>query len=344
MKDSMEAIVFGEVGKYEYTRRPIPRIQKENEVKIKILAASICGSDVHILADPPGIKANPGVILGHECVAEVVEMGSGVTGFEAGDRVVLDNNLTCGACPACQEGHSNMCVNMRSMGSGIDGIFCEYAVVPEVAIAKIPKDVDVRKAVFAEPMNCVLSAVKKMRIVLGCTCVVLGGGPLGLMFSEFLKKSGAGKVIVSEMSEIRSKYAAANGADRIINPAKEDLEEEILKETDGFGADIVVDAVGCLMKDAIRIVRPAGTILLFGLNASARAEIAQNDITIKDITILGNYIAYHSLADVANTLKNDLADFTNMITHELPLKDFEIGLDALRRGEGMEVVLYPGRG
>lgn len=339
----MEAIVFNEIGKFEYTQRPEPVICNADDVKIKILAASICGSDVHILADPPGIAANTGIILGHECVGEVVDMGEEVTGFSAGDHVILDNNLTCGICPFCRSGHSNMCINMRSMGSGIDGVFCEYAVVPEYAVAKIPKETDVRKAVFAEPMNCVMSAVKKLDVVLGCTAVVLGGGPIGLIFSEFLKKNGAGKVIISEVSESRSSYAGANGADRVINPVKEDLQKEIWKETDGLGADIVIDAVGCLMRDAVSIIRPAGTILLFGLNANAHDDIVQNEITIKDVTILGNYIAVNALEDVANTLKNDLMDFTNMITHELPLKDFGVGLEAIRKGEAMEVVLYPGR-
>ena len=339
----MEAIVFSEIGKFEYTQRPEPEISNADDVKIKILAASICGSDVHILANPPGIAANPGIILGHECVGEVIQTGNGVSSFLIGDHVILDNNLTCGICPSCRSGHSNMCINMRSMGSGIDGVFCEYAVVPEYSIAKIPKEVDIRKAVFAEPMNCVMSAVKKMNIVLGCTCVVLGGGPIGQIFSEFMKKSGAGKVIISEVSESRSSYARMNGADRVINPVKENLQEEILKETDGLGADIVIDAVGCLFRDSINIIRPTGTILLFGLNANARGEIAQNDITLKEVTILGNYIAVNALGDVVNTLKNDLMDFTNLITHELPLKDFSVGLEAIRKGEAMEVVLYPGR-
>ena len=101
----MEAIVFNEIGKFEYTQRPEPVICNADDVKIKVLAASICGSDVHILADPPGIAANTGIILGHECVGEVVDMGEEVTGFSVGDHVILDNNLTCGICPFCRSGH-----------------------------------------------------------------------------------------------------------------------------------------------------------------------------------------------------------------------------------------------
>lgn len=338
---TMNAIVFKETGKFTYEKRPIPKIKKDSEILIKILAVSICGTDVHILGTPPGVAANPGIILGHECVGEVIEMGKGVKNYSIGDHLILDNNLPCGICPACQNGQSNLCANMASMGVHIDGVFAQYAAVPENMTIKISKDIPVEAAIFAEPLNCVMGAVKKLKVMPGDTVLILGGGPIGLYFTAMMKSCGAGKILVSEMSPFREKYAVKNGAARVINPQNEDLLEEVRKETKGIGADIVIDAVGVLLPDAIRTVKNGGSILLFGMNANARQEISQNDITARGLTIYGNFIGLNTLRNVANLLESKIVDFENLITHKLPLSRFEEGLSAMRKGEAMEVILYP---
>lgn len=337
----MQAVVFTDVGKYEITTRPVPEIKADDQMLVKILAASICGTDVHILSDPPGYEATPGIILGHEFVGEVVEAGPAVTMFKPGDRLIYDNNLQCGVCPSCQEGHYNLCTNVQAMGVQIDGVFAQYAVVPEFNAVKISSDLTVEQAIFAEPLNCVMGAVKRVKVLPGDNVLVLGGGPAGLYYTSLLKKSGAGKVIVSEVSEFRAGYALRTGADRVIDPSKEDLYEEVLKETQGMGADIVVDAVGVLVNDAVKCVKPAGQVVLYGLNQSATQQINQSAITKKGLTILGNFIGCYTLRTVAKALESGTVDFTHMITHKLPLADFEEGLDAMRKGTALEVVLYP---
>lgn len=97
MSDKMNAIVFKDLGEFEYTQRPVPQVSHGDDVQIRILAASICGTDVHILRNPPGIKANRGIILGHECVGEVTEIGSDVIDLKVGDHIILDNNVPCGS-------------------------------------------------------------------------------------------------------------------------------------------------------------------------------------------------------------------------------------------------------
>lgn len=341
MSEMMNAVVFTEIGKYEYTKRPVPQIKGMSDVKIKILGASICGTDVAILAEPQRVPGVPGIILGHECVGEVVEVGPEVRKLRVGDHIILDNNLPCGVCPACQSGDSNLCTDMRSMGVHIDGVLAQYAVAPEAQMVKIAKELPLDQAIFAEPLNCVMGAVKKLKVMPGDTVLVLGGGPIGLYFATLLGRCGAGKVLVSEVSAFRKEYALRQGAHRVINPQAEDLQREVFAETGGQGADIVVDAVGCLLPDAIRTVKSGGSILLFGQNAAAREEICQNDITARGLTIYGNFIGNHTLQNVANLLSTHTAEFSSMITHRLPLSRFGEGLEAMRQGEALEVVLDP---
>lgn len=337
----MKAIVFTGAGKYEYTERPEPCIQNPTDVKLRILGASICGTDVAILDTPPRVPGVPGIILGHECVGEVVETGDGVFALQKGDHVILDNNLTCGVCPNCQTGNANLCTNMRSMGVHIDGVFAQYAVAPERRMVRIAKEIPLEEAIFAEPLNCVTGAIKKLKIMPGDTVLVLGGGPIGLYFTTLLRRCGAGKVLVSEVSDFRTEYAVKQGADRVINPKTEDLLQEVLQETNGRGADIVIDAVGCLLPDAIRTVKASGSILLFGQNAAAHQEIVQNDITARGLTVYGNFIGNCTLQNVANVLNTQAADFSQMITHRLPLREFGVGLEAMREQKALEVILYP---
>jgi (R,R)-butanediol dehydrogenase/meso-butanediol dehydrogenase/diacetyl reductase len=152
LKGTMKAAVFEGLGKLVLKEVPIPQIKKSDEVLIKVEAASICGTDVHILDVPPGYPAKPGIILGHEYIGEIIEIGSEVKDFQVGDRIVLDPNLTCGHCYYCNLGKPNMCLNTEVLGITINGGFAEYSVVPVKAIFKIRKDIPTDIAIFAEPL------------------------------------------------------------------------------------------------------------------------------------------------------------------------------------------------
>ena len=338
----MTSVIFKEIGKYEIVKRSVPTITKQDEVLIHIEAASICGSDVHILHDPPGIDATVGAILGHEFVGKIVEIGKDVKNLKVGDRIVCDPNVPCGYCPMCQLGYPNLCRNMQTLGVHVDGGFTEYVLVPEKVAAKIPDDMPTDVAVFAEPINCVMGGMDKIRLLPGQTVVVLGAGPIGLYFTALLKANGAGKVLVSEVSGFRCGYAKQMGADRVINPMSEDLISAVMEETGGIGADVVIDAVGVLLPDSIRCVRPAGKILLFGANSTAHQTICQTDITWNSINVIGNFIGLFTLAPTVNVLASGLIDFTQLITHRISLELFEEGMKAMKDGTGIEVVIYPG--
>ena len=343
MSETMDAIIYTEIGKYEFKQIPKAKIQRPDEVLIKIEAASICGTDVHILNTPPTFPATTGIALGHEFVGDIIEVGPEVTTFQVGDRITMDPNIPCGKCFMCKSGHPNLCQNMYVLGTSVNGFFAQYAAAPEKALAKISKTLPAHIAVFAEPITCVMGGVDKSRLLPGETALVLGAGPIGTYFSALYKANGAGKVIISEVSEYRINKAKECGFDCIINPKKEDLYEAVLRETDGKGADIVADAIGTQLAAAIQCVRPHGRIIVFGANSNARQTISQFDILCKELSIFGNYIGPFKLLDAVRVLETGVITDTleKLVTHKLPLRDFGIGLEAMRKGEAMEVVLYP---
>ncbi len=336
----MKAVVFEGEGKYSIKDVPEPKIEKSTDVLLEVLAASICGTDLHILEVPPGHPATPGVILGHEYVGKVVEVGSEVQNLKVGDHVVVDPNITCGFCDYCRLGLPNMCENMTTLGIFINGGFAKYNVAPAKQLYKISKDLPIEEAIFAEPLSCVLNATRKIALHPGESAVVLGAGPIGLYFTMLLKSAGGYPVIVSEPHPFRRSKALEVGADIVVNPKEEDLREKVLEAT-RLGADVVVDAVGVLLEDALKVVRRGGRVLLFGQNAQYVNKIRQNDITRNEITVMGSYIANRTFPMVVKVLEARLLPLTKLITDRIKISEFEKGLAKMREGSAIEVIVYP---
>ena len=340
IKDQVLAGVFEGEGKFSLKQVPAPKIEKPNQVLLKVLCASICGTDIQILKVPPGHPANPGVILGHEYVGEVVEVGSECSFLRPGDWVAVDPNIPCGCCWYCQNGQHNMCANMTTLGIFIDGGFAEYNVAPESQLYKFSKELKPEYAVFAEPLSCVLNAFRKIRPSPGENVLVLGAGPIGQYFIQLSRLSGAGRIFVSEPMEMRRRLAEESGADFIVNPEKEDLLEVVFSHT-LQGVEVVIDAVGTLADLCIKVCARGGRILLFGQNQQARAQIAQNDITRKELSIFGSYIALHTFPEAIRILESKKLKLDHLITHRLHLKDIEQGFSVMREAKALKVIIFP---
>ncbi len=341
MADLMKAAVFEGKGKMTVKKVPVPKIKNADDVKLRIEAASICGTDVQILKVPPGHPATPGAILGHEYVGQVVEVGKAVKHLKPGDRVVVDPNLTCGLCPYCRLGLPNMCQNMTTLGIFIDGGFAEYNVAPAKALHKIPPELTTDLAIFAEPFSCVVNGATKLKLLAGESVVVLGAGPIGLYYTALMKMSGAGKIIVAEVNKKRAKMALKMGADMIINPQEVNLREAVRAETGGIGADVAIECVGCLLTDAISCVRRGGRVLLFGMNSTACCSCTQYDITREEITIIGTYISNHSMPSVIRLLQTGKMPLDKLITHRVKLSNIMDGIKAMQSGDAIEVIVTP---
>ena len=254
VSETMRGIVFQGEGRWALEARPMPSLASDDDVLLKIDSASICGTDLHILSVPPGHPATPGSILGHEYVATVEEAGSAANGIGAGDRVVIDPNLTCGLCQSCRTGKTNCCENMTTLGIFRNGGLAEFNVAPAKALHKINRDVPPEQAALAEPLTCVLHAFEKVSITPGESVVVIGAGPIGLLFSMLYKSAGAGMTIIIEPVDYRRRVAEACGADTALDPTAGDSTEAIRSATRG-GADVVIDAAGKFFQQALDVAR-----------------------------------------------------------------------------------------
>jgi len=340
MTRTMCAAVFRGPGKLSLESRPVPEIKKDTDVLLEVEGASICGTDLHILADPPGHPATLGSIMGHEYVARVVDAGIAVSDLNVGDRVVVDPNITCGNCAYCKRGMANMCSQMTSLGIFIDGGFAEFNLAPARSLYRIDSETPIEQAIFAEPLSCVLNGFNQAQIQPGDHVVVLGAGPIGLLFIQLFRASGAGRVIAVEPAPLRRRFALASGADVVLDPGSDDCVARVMEHTE-IGADIVVDAVGTLLPRAIELVRRRGRIILFGMNSHAQQTIAQNTITRHEISILGAYISRHTFPQVVKLLESQVLPLPKLVTHRVSLPEIDKAFAALRSGEAIEVIIKP---
>jgi (R,R)-butanediol dehydrogenase/meso-butanediol dehydrogenase/diacetyl reductase len=340
MSQAMQAIVFHGPGHWALEELPRPRIQAAGDVLLRVDRVSICGTDIHILADPPGHPATPGSILGHEYVATVTDIGDAVSNVRPGDRVVIDPNITCGLCEYCRKGLTNVCENMTSLGIFRHGGLAEFNLAPAKALHKIDLDVPTERACLAEPLACVWHAFEKTQILPGETVAILGAGPIGLLFLMLFKSAGAGKVYVIEPTEFRRKTAELLGADGVIDPRNEDAAAEV-KSATRIGVDVAVDAAGSLLPETLDLVRRGGRVILFGVNQHAERSLNQYAITRYEASILGSYIQRTAFPKVVRILEAGLLPVEKLITHRLRLNEVGVALEAMRVGEAIKAVVQP---
>ncbi len=336
----MIAAVFKGKGRLAIEDVPKPELKEPTDVILRVEAASICGTDVHILDVPPGHPATEGAILGHEFVGEVISVGKGVSHLKPGDKVVVDPNITCGTCLYCRRNKTNLCSNMTTLGIFIDGGFAQYCRAPASALHPYSPDLPADRAVLAEPLSCVVNAAKKVDMVPGQSVLILGAGPIGQLFIEVLRANGAGTIIVSEPNALRADTARKAAGVIVINPHKEDLAAALTNATGG-AADLVVDAVGSLFGVAVNHVNPGGTVLLFGMNETARSEVVQYWITRKEVRVLGTFIAGGSFPETVRLLESGLIDLDRLVTHRIGVQDIPDGIELMRRGDAVKIVVTP---
>jgi len=313
------------------------------QVKIKVGAAGICGSDIHIFDADIKIPMKPPVIIGHEFAGTVDALGEGVEGLSPGDRVTSETAAsTCGVCRHCRTGRYNLCDDRRGTGYWFDGAFAKYCVVPAERVHVLPQDVDIDSAALCEPLACCVHGVNELTgISAGERVLLTGPGPIGLLSLQLAKAEG-GVVIVCGTSrdETRLKKAAELGADRTVNIEKEDL-SSVLKSTGE--PDVVLECSGApaAAELGLSMVRKGGKYTQIGLFGHP-IEIDFEKIAYKELIVKGTFsqkwTAWHTALDLLSQGKVQTAP---LISDVLPLEQWELGFEKHRNKQGLKIVFRP---
>ena len=328
--NTMKALAYKALGKIALEDRPIPKITAPNQVLVKVIACGICGTDVKILEGKHAVSVN--AILGHEFVGTVQEVGGAITTMRIGDRVAVDNSLRCGLCEFCRSGLSCQCDWLKDKSIGIfqDGGYAEYCVLPENACYKVPDAIDDITATQVETLGTVLNGMNIVQMQPWDSVVVLGFGPIGYLFSAFADNIAA-RVMCTEIDPFRINVAKQLGIP-VFDPNETDIEKQVQTFTGGKGADIVIDAVGTQLENALNCVAPGGKVLAFGMDSSVKATITPNTITRKAIKILGSYIGQNTCLPAIKILQSHKLNLAPFFTEVIRLEDgvsafAKLGLD-----------------
>jgi len=287
----MKAIVKYKKGDGFVELREVARPTVDSDsVLIKVKAAGICGTDIHIFQDE--FEYSPPVIMGHEFSGDIVKVGEKVKGWKVGDRVVSEPHTgACRVCRLCRTGNPQVCSKKRPIGSGTDGAFAEFIKVPSWLLHRIPEEVSFEEAALTEPIAiCVHCILEKTGIETGDFVAILGPGPIGLLAAQVVKNAGASYVLISGTSrdaKIRLKLAGELGIDYVVNTDKEDPISKVRELTNGEGADVVVEASGSpsAINQAFQMVRRGGRISALGMTKEEKVEIPWNMGIMKGIQI-----------------------------------------------------------
>ena len=320
------------------------------EVRIRVGANTVCGTDLRILRGEKTKGVDLGVVLGHEVAGHVDAVGDGVQDFEVGDLVAMPPSLICGLCGPCRRGYEHLCERVHLVGYDVNGGLADYMLMPRVAVAKgllmkAPASLEPAQLALAEPLSCCLNGLDNYRVEIGDTVVILGAGPIGMIHLQLARLAGAEKVIVSEPHAGRRTRAAALGADVIVDPATQDLLEVVRDETAGAGADVAVLCIGLpdLVNECLSMVRKRGRVSIFaGLAGEGWSSIAANLIHYRELTVVGaSNSGRESFARAIRLLSSGAIDTRSLLTHTFGLSKAGEAIEFVATREGLKVAVVP---
>lgn len=322
----MKAIQAIEPGRVEIVDVPEPVIAGPDQLVVKIEAAGICGSDLHIAHGTNPYATYPRV-LGHEMCGTVAQTGDGVSRFKEGDRVVVEPITYCGTCYACRKGRPNVCRSLQVRGVHLDGGFAEYILADEKTTHPIPDGVSFVQGAMIEPYTIGAQSTWRGGVQDGDVVLVQGAGPIGLIVMNVAKRLGA-TCIVSEISDSRLEFAKKLGADHLVNPAKEDLREAVARITDGMGANVIFEATGVpdLLALSVELASSAGTVVAMAFGGKP-VGIDFGQVNKKELTIAGTRLQSHKFPKMAAEFESCLPHVDLLVSHVLPMSDFQKGFD-----------------
>ncbi|MFC7394033.1 MDR/zinc-dependent alcohol dehydrogenase-like family protein [Scopulibacillus cellulosilyticus] len=353
--ETMKAVMAYNPGDYRLAEVETPKLENDEEIIIKVEACGICAGDVKAYTGAPsfwGDETQPAyikapMIPGHEFIGHVVAKGDKVKDFEIGDRVISEQIVPCWNCRFCKRGQYWMCEKHDLYGfqNNVNGGMAEYMKFTKEAINyRVPDDLPIEKAILIEPYACSLHAVQRAQIQLGDFVVLSGAGTLGLGMVGAAKKCGPGKLVVLDLVDERLELAKKFGADIVLNPSKVDVVKEIKNMTDGYGCDIYIEATGHpkSVEQGLSMIRKLGRFVEF--------SVFKDPVTVdwsiisdrKELDLLGSHLGPYCYDLVIEGISNGDFPTEGVVTHQLPLKDFQKGFEMVKSGkESLKVVLKP---
>ncbi|OGN96919.1 MAG: hypothetical protein A2Z71_07100 [Chloroflexi bacterium RBG_13_50_21] len=329
----------------------IPEIGK-GEILVKVLCASICGTDIRIYHGnhrmyPPGTVRIPG----HEVVGIIAEIGADTSNYSIGQRVFCAPNTGCGHCEQCVRGNNNLCASYDAIGVTSNGGFAEYVRIPANSVQQgnvipVSESVDPAVAALIEPFACVLRGQNALHIKPSEVVLIIGAGPIGVMHVKLAKAQGAGRIIVSEPIPYRAMQAKRMGANRVIDPGSEDLKAILDQESQGHGADVIIVAAPAhaAQESTLDLAAIGGRINFFGGFPKDRPTINFNSnlVHYKELVVTGTTAC--STADcwqATRIVDSGLVDLSDVVSQRFPLNDVVSAFAAAEDGKSLKIVLEP---
>ncbi|MEP0357564.1 MAG: L-threonine 3-dehydrogenase [Paraglaciecola sp.] len=313
-----------------------------NDLLIKINKTAICGTDMHIYNwDQWSQKTIPiPMIIGHEYVGEVVEMGQEVKGFDIGDRVSGEGHITCGHCRNCRAGRRHLCRNTTGVGVNRQGAFAEYLVIPAFNAFKIPDNISSDLAAIFDPFGNAVHTALSFDLV-GEDVLITGAGPIGIMAAAVARHVGARNVVITDINPYRLNLAKTMGATRAVNVASESL-LDVTKElgmNEGFDVGLEISGAPTALRDMFANMNHGGKIAMLGIPPE-NVAIDWNQVIFKGLVIKGIYgrEMFETWYKMASLIQSGL-DLTPIITHEFSINDFQKGFDVMGSGQSGKVIL-----
>ncbi len=321
--------------------KPTPEVGY-NDVLIKITRTAICGTDIHIYNwDEWAQQTFPvGMTAGHEFVGEIVEIGAGVKGFKEGQRVSGEGHVTCGHCRNCRAGRRHLCNHTVGVGVNRAGAFAEYLSIPAVNAFPIPDDISDELASIFDPYGNAVHTALSFDLV-GEDVLITGAGPIGIMGVAIAKHVGARHVVITDVNNYRLDLAKAMGASRVVNVARESL-NDVMKELDmqeGFDVGLEMSGNGQAFQQMLRNMNHGGKVALLGI-PSSDTTIDWNDVIFKGLQIKGIYgrEMFETWYKMTSMLQSGL-NIDPVITHRFPVDDFAEAFEIMKGGRSGKVIL-----
>jgi len=331
--------------------RPEPGLWMENvpvpspgdgEVLIRVHKTSICGTDLHIHRWDAWAQATIPVpmVVGHEFMGEIAELGPRVDGLQVGQRVSGEGHITCGHCRNCKGGRREFCHNHISVGVTRQGAFAEYVVLPAQNVFVVPPHIEDDVAAVLDPLGNATHTALRYDVV-GEDVLITGAGPIGIMASAIVRHIGARHVVVTDVNRYRLDMAAKHGATRVVDVSHESLEATMneLEMTEGFDVGLEMSGAEAAFNQMIDVMNNGGRIAVLGI-PSGPMTLDVNDVIFKGLEIQGIYgrRIFETWYKMAAMLQSGL-DVSSIVSHRLPADRFEDAFAIVASGECGKVIL-----